>query len=283
MNHFKFYIYGLQKLGKNKINALIKPRVPSSHKGDHGHALLVAGSKGKMGAGVIAAKACLRSGVGLLSISVPAEERMIIQTAVPEAMAVMRGDELDFNAISAIGAGPGLGISQVSKKILKKIIHDFRKPLVLDADALNMIAGEITLLKKLSKETILTPHPKEFDRLFGAHQNENERIEKAIKMAVKYNLVIVLKSDKTVIVNKEEAVVNTTGNAGLAKGGSGDALTGIITAFLAQGYVPITAAKIGVYIHGLAADTTLKNQSLESMLITDVIEHLGEAFKKIMK
>lgn len=273
----------MQKLNKNIINSLIRARIPSSHKGNHGHALLIAGSKGKMGAGVIAARACLRSGVGLLSMDVPSEERMIIQTTIPEAMVIIREEGANLDLFHAIGVGPGLGISETSRKLLTKVIHDFRKPLLLDADALNILASETEILKKLIKGTVLTPHPKEFDRLFGAHKNERDRMNKAIEMAGKYNLVIVLKSAKTIIVNEEKIFINTTGNAGLAKGGSGDALTGIITAFLAQGYAPFTAAKMGVYIHGLAADITLKRQSMESMLITDVIEHLGEAFKKIMK
>ncbi|HET6224932.1 MAG TPA: NAD(P)H-hydrate dehydratase, partial [Bacteroidia bacterium] len=157
------------------------------------------------------------------------------------------------------------------------------RPLVWDADALNIFAAEKALLKKLKKESVLTPHPKEFDRLFGAHKTEEQRRKKAVEMAGKYNIIIVLKGPITRVCYQGETFLNTTGNSGLAKGGSGDALTGMITAFLAQGYAPITATKIAVYLHGLAADLTLADQSKESMLISDVIENLGAAFKKVMK
>jgi hydroxyethylthiazole kinase-like uncharacterized protein yjeF len=156
---------------------------------------------------------------------------------------------------------------------------EWNVPLVLDADALNMIAADKKLFKKIPERIIITPHPKEFDRIFGTHKTTQERINTAIKQAEKYNIVIVLKGHKTLITYEGGTFFNPTGNAGLAKGGSGDALTGIITAFLAQGYEPFTAAKIGVYLHGLAADIALKEQSMESMLITDVIECLGTAFK----
>ena len=264
------------------MKALINPRAASSHKGNYGHALIIAGSRGKMGACVIASHACFRTGVGLLSVNVPADERMILQTSIPEAMVVMREDGTNPNNFSAVGIGSGLGISKASEKLLKQVIDNLHTPLLLDADALNMIASKNALLEKLPKAAILTPHPKEFDRLFGNHQSETARTKKAIKMAVKYNIVIVLKGAKTIITYKEETVVNTSGNAGLAKGGSGDALAGMITAFLAQGYTPFTAAKLGVYLHGLAADIALKKQSMESMLITDVIEYIGEAFKRTM-
>ena len=271
-------------LTKQNIKLLLKPREATSHKGNHGHALIIAGSKGKMGAAVIAAKACLRAGVGLLTVNVPKNERVILQTSIPEAMLVMRDDvEQNVSIFSAIGIGPGIGISKHSEELLINIITKLNKPLVLDADALNIIAANKKLLPKIPKETILTPHPKEFDRLFGNHKNDEERINAAIKKAGQHNTIIVLKGHKTLITYAGEAFLNTTGNAGLAKGGSGDALTGIITAFLAQGYEPKTAAKLGVYLHGLAADITLENQSVESMLITDVIECMGKAFKKIMK
>jgi hydroxyethylthiazole kinase-like uncharacterized protein yjeF len=272
----------LKSLDKKTIKSLIIPRVASSHKGDHGHGLIIAGNKGRVGACVIAAKACLRCGAGLVSVNLPETERMILQTALPEAMVLMREQPMDLEIFSAAGIGPGLDTSAASKKLLTKMLTDFHKPLILDADALNIISEEKSLLKKVTKQTILTPHPKEFDRLSGNHKNVNERAKKAIEMSARYNLIIVLKGAKTLITYKGDAVTNRTGNAGLAKGGSGDALTGIITAFLTQGYVPYTAAKIGVYLHGLAADIALKDQSMESMLISDVIECIGKAFKKIM-
>ncbi len=266
------------------IRSIIKPREASSHKGNYGHALLIAGNKGKMGSAVIAAKACLRTGSGLLTVNVPEHERIILQTSIPEAMLQMREtNNNDFEKYAAIGIGPGIGITRHSVKILSDLIKTYPKPIVLDADALTIISTHTTLFKKITEGTIITPHPKEFDRLFGTHKNDDARRETAVKKAKEYAIVIVLKGHDTCIAFNGETFINTTGNAGLAKAGSGDALTGIITSFLAQGYNPFNAAKLGVYIHGLAADFTLKKQSMESMLITDVIEQVGKAFKHILK
>lgn len=274
----------MEDLNENYIKKIFKPREPDSHKGDHGHALLIAGSKGRMGAAVIAARACLRAGAGLLTVIVPNEERYVLQSTVPEAMLAMRETfEDDINKFSSLGIGPAIGIERDAEGLPDKIISGCKIPLLLDADALNIISTDKKLFDNIPKETILTPHPKEFDRLFGLHKNENERRLTAIKIAKKKNIVIVLKGHKTLITSDGKSYLNTTGNAGLAKGGSGDALTGIITSFLAQGYNPFNAAQMGVYIHGLAADIALKKQSTESMLITDVIECLGEGFKSIAK
>lgn len=273
----------MKNLSSKHIKSLLKPRNENSYKGTHGHAFLVVGNKGKMGAAVIATKACLRSGAGLVSVCVPEEERAILQIAIPEAMISLREQfALDEKTFSVYGVGSGLGTDEKAKKLLTEILSKATKPLVLDADALNIISANKKLFAKIPKGSILTPHPKEFDRLFGAHKTEDERRKTAIKTAKENGLVIVLKGHKT-LVTAEESFLNTTGNAGLAKGGSGDALTGIITALVAQGYAPFTAAQIGVYIHGLAADICLQYQSEESMLITDVIECLGEAFKQVKK
>jgi len=272
----------MKKHSKNIVSSLLNPRAANTHKGSYGHCLIIAGSIGKMGAAVIAAKACLRSGVGLLTVNIPQKERTILQVAIPEAMLIMREDKaLDMAAFNAIAIGPGIGITPSNKKLLAQIIIKTTQPLLLDADALNIIASNKKLLSLLKNGTIITPHPKEFDRLFGEHQNQNERIKKAQIKAKQYNIVIVLKDYHTTIANATEAYINTTGNAGLAKGGSGDALTGIIIAFLTQGYAAFDAARLGVYIHGIAADIALDQQSMESMLITDVIDCLGKAFKQI--
>lgn len=274
----------MKALSKSYIKSILKPREASSHKGSHGHALLIAGSKGLMGSSVIASRACLRSGAGLLTVNIPEEERFILQTAIPEAMLVMRENTMsDLNNFSAIGIGPGLGTGKESEEILVSILNDFNKRILLDADALNCISSNKSLLEKIPKESIITPHPKEFDRLFGTHKDNNERMNTAILKSKELKITIVLKGNHTLITYNGDTFYNTTGNAGLAKGGSGDALTGIILSFLAQGYDPFGAAKLGVYLHGFAADLTLKNQSMESMLITDVIESLGKAFKKTME
>jgi NAD(P)H-hydrate epimerase len=235
-----------------------------------------------MGAAVISAKACLRSGVGLLTVNIPEEERFILQTSLPEAMLEFRENEnIDFSVFSAVAIGPAFGIDEVSVQLFKKIIHNINQPVVFDADALTILSKEKEILNQLPTNSILTPHPKEFDRLFGDHINLEDRQQKAILKAIELNCVIVLKGNSTFITNGETSFLNTTGNSGLAKGGSGDALTGMITSFLAQKYEPFIAAQLGVFIHGLAADCTLINQSEESMLISDVIENIGEAFKEI--
>ena len=273
----------MQTLSKQDICNLIQPRKKSSHKGDHGHALLIAGNKGRMGAAVIAARACLRAGAGLLTIVVPEDERSVLQIAIPEAMLAMQQTfDYDINKFSAIGMGPAIGTDEYSVEIFIKIISDCTIPLLIDADALNILSTEKKLFDNIPAGTILTPHPKEFDRLFGLHKNEDERRTTAINIAKEKDIIIVLKGHKTLITSGGKSFINTTGNAGLAKGGSGDALTGIITSFMAQGYERFTAAQLGVYIHGIAADITLNRQSSESMLITDVIDSMGEAFKTLL-
>lgn len=274
----------MKKLTKSIIQGVLKTRKQNSHKGDYGHALIIAGSKNKMGAAIIASKACMRAGVGMLSVNVPEQERIVMQVSIPEAMTLFR-DEIkkDTYNYTALAIGPGIGTNKIEVNILKHIITVFTNPIILDADALNIIAKNNELLNKLPKESIITPHPKEFDRLFGKHENDQERMLSAISNAKKYNIVIVLKGHQTLITHNGISYFNTNGNAGLAKADSGDALTGIITAFLSQGYSSLNAALLGVYIHGLTADLTLKNQSMESMLITDVINNLGIAFNSLRK
>ena len=263
------------------IQKLFKKRVPDSHKGNHGHALIIAGSKSKMGAAIICAKACLRAGAGLVTINIQKKERLAVFTAVPEAMIEFREDKKNWEHYNSFAIGPGIGTDKSAENQLKSFIANIKTPIVFDADALNILAKNQEELLNLPQKSILTPHVKEFDRLFGNHDSESERRETATTKAKELQLIIVLKGHKTFITDGEKSFENSTGNSGLAKGGSGDALTGIIAAFLAQDYEPLNAALLGVYIHGLAADITLETQSAESMLITDVIENLGKAFKKI--
>jgi hydroxyethylthiazole kinase-like uncharacterized protein yjeF len=273
----------MKAITKKYIRTLIKARTDDSHKGTYGHSLLIAGNTGTMGAVVIAAKACLRTGTGLLTVNVPEEERFVLQIAVPEAMVAMRKKKTDLKPFSAIGIGPGLGTSASQKTILETILKNSNCPLVLDADALNILANNKALWKFIPASTIITPHPKEFDRLFGTHHSHEARIKQAIAQAKALNLIIVLKGHRTLVTSGTHTFYNTTGNAGLAKGGSGDALTGMITAFLAQGLKPLEAATAAVYLHGLAADLCLKEQSMETMIITDVIDHIGRSFYAVAK
>jgi NAD(P)H-hydrate epimerase len=269
-------------LTKEIITGLIKPRVADSHKGTYGHSLLIAGNKGRMGAAVLSARACLRTGTGLLTVNIPAEERFILQTTIPEAMLIFREEEIGLDKYSAIGIGPALGTDIASIKILSDVLYQYKKNILLDADALTILSERAELWNPLQEGTILTPHVKEFDRLFGENDNKTERINKAIDISKKYPWIIVLKDHETLIIENGDAWISNTGNAGLAKGGSGDILSGMITALLAQGYAPFIAAKIGVYLHGVAADIAIKEQSLESLLASDVIEKIGAAFKSLL-
>lgn len=271
----------MTQLDLHTIQKIFKKRLSDSHKGTHGHALIIAGSKSKMGAGIIAAKACLRSGAGLVTINIPRKERIAFFSAIPEAMIAFREEEKKWDKYNSFAIGPGIGTDKSAEKLLKSLICNVNLPIVFDADALNILAKNQGQFLLLPPKSIITPHPKEFDRLFGNHDSETERRTTAITKAKELKLILVLKSHKTFITDGERSFENTTGNPGLAKGGSGDALTGIITAFLAQGYEPLNAAKLGVFLHGLAADITVETQSEESTLITDVIENLGKAFKKI--
>ena len=268
----------LLKIDLNCIKNIYKKRPCDSHKGTHGHALLIAGSSDKMGAAIIAAKACLRSGVGLLTVAFYPEQKNVLFNSIPEAMYANFCVMNDLSPYNAIGIGPGIGVDEISLQYIYEL-YENKLPVVFDADALNLISKYKIDWKHFNFPFVLTPHPKEFDRLFSELNSESERRSIAIQKAKELNCVIVLKGHKTFITDGTQNFENTTGNSGLAKGGSGDALTGMITSFLAQGYTTLEAAKLGVYLHGLAADITLQTQSEESMLITDVIENLGLAFK----
>ena len=268
------------KIDLNCIKNTYKKRPCDSHKGTHGHALLIAGSSDKMGAAIIASKACLRSGVGLLTVAFSPENKNVLFHSIPEAMYVNSCVMNDLSPYNAIGIGPGIGVDEISLQYIYEL-YENKLPVVFDADALNLIAKYKIDWKHFNFSFVLTPHPKEFDRLFGEHDSESVRRITAIKKAKELNCVIVLKGHKTFITDGIHTFENTTGNSGLAKGGSGDALTGMITSFLTQGYTALESAILGVYLHGLAADITLQTQSEESMLITDVIENIGLAFKSL--
>ncbi|MET0634939.1 MAG: NAD(P)H-hydrate dehydratase [Chitinophagaceae bacterium] len=272
------------------IHSIYKPRTDNSHKGIYGHALMVAGSYGKMGAAVLAASACLRSGAGLVTCHIPASGYQVLQTSLPEAMVVTDYNSSfntrfdgDLSIYKVIGIGPGLGTASETVTLLKEIMTRFSKPMVIDADALNMIGRDSNLFALIPAGSILTPHPKEFERLFGGTGSDFERMQLAVHKARQLKSVIVLKGHHTIIVTPEGRIYfNNTGNGGLAKGGTGDTLTGIITAFLCQGYAPDDAAILAVYLHGLSADLVVKGlQSKETLLATDLIDGLGQAFKAL--
>ncbi len=266
---------------KKLVQSLYKPRDNFAHKGTYGHALLIAGNTGKMGAALLASKACLRSGAGLVTVNIPANTLGIVQTALPEAMCSLREESNDWPKYATVGIGPGLGTGGDAVEMVKTVLRDYKKPLLVDADALNILSADKQLLALLPPGSVITPHPKEFERLFGVFNNEMDRINKAIEVSKNQNLTVVLKGHHTLVASKGRGWFNTTGNAGMAKGGSGDVLTGIITALLAQGYTGLDAALLGVYLHGLAGDLALQHQSQESMLASDLIECIGAGFYEI--
>ena len=270
------------------IQKLLKPRSRFSHKGNFGHALLISGAYGKMGAAILASKACLRSGVGLLTTHVPGKGCQIIQTAVPEAMTGIDQSEIMFTGVedfvnySAIGIGPGIGQKVNTSRGLYKLITETNLPMVFDADALNILSDNIAWLNLLPFGSILTPHPKEFERLAGKTENSFDRIQLAIAFSQKYKVILVIKGAHTAIVSPEgEVWFNSTGNSGMATAGSGDVLTGVILALLAQGYSSIKAACIGVFIHGLAGDFALKQRGYEGLIAGDIVDNLGRAFQHV--
>lgn len=273
-----------EMVDKEMISQTYRPRNQFAHKGTYGHALLYAGSKGMMGAAVLAAKACLRSGVGLLTIAVPEVGYNILQTGVPEAMCITDSDEkfveYCWHKKAVIGIGPGWGTGTAAVEVIDNIIEKWKGHLVMDATALQYLALYPAKQQLLIPNTILTPHPKEFDRCFAESNNDFERVELAIQKAAELNIYIVLKGHHTLIATPEgKGYFNNTGNAGMAKGGSGDVLTGIITGLLSQGYNPLQACMLGVYLHGLAGDIAAEKISQEAMQATDIIGNLGAAFK----
>ena len=266
----------------------LKKREKFSHKGNFGHALLIAGGFGKMGAAILAARSCMRSGAGLLTTYIPACGYDVIQISVPESMVVTDSCEdyiselSDLSNYSAIGIGPGIGTHEMTSDVLKRLIQTTKVPMVIDADGLNILAENKNWLKKLPNNTILTPHPKEFDRLAGVSTTSYERFIKAKEFSEKFNTILVLKGAYTQLFFPDGKVCfNSTGNPGMATGGSGDVLTGIILGFLAQGYRNEEAACLGVYLHGLSGDIALKNLGENSLIAGDIINYLPEAFMSL--
>jgi len=267
---------------------MLKVRENFSHKGSYGHALIIAGAKGMAGASVLSSKAALRSGAGLVTVHGPAANRTIIQTANPEVIFISDTSNdlissVDIQEkITAIAIGPGIGTHSETVSMIEKFIAQLNKPCVFDADALNIISQHKELLKQIPPNSILTPHPKEFDRLFGKSNSSYERMIKARQASIENGLIIILKGAYTSISTQDgKLYFNSTGNSGMATAGSGDTLTGILVGLLAQGYTSEEAAITGVYLHGLAGDLALTKESKESLIAGDIIDSLGQSFKSI--
>ncbi len=275
-------------VGKWDAVQLLKLRNKFDHKGTFGHALLIAGGYGKMGAALLAAKAVLRSGAGLVTAHVPKTGYAIIQTSLPECMvSIDVNDEVfgkppELGVYSAIGVGPGIGTHKTTQNALKLLIQNSSKPLLFDADAINILGENKTWISFVRSGSVFTPHPKEFERLAGKSSDNFERNTLQREFSIRHKVYVVLKGAHTCISTPDgECFFNSTGNPGMATGGSGDVLTGIILGLLAQNYHPQEACILGVYLHGLAGDIAAKQKSQQAMIAGDITEGLVRAIKKI--
>ncbi|MBU6340819.1 MAG: NAD(P)H-hydrate dehydratase [Bacteroidetes bacterium] len=275
-------------LAEAEIRGIFKKRAKFSHKGSFGHALLLAGSFGKIGAALLAARACLRTGAGLLTVHTAACGYTIIQTGLPEAMCSTSlspnhvEDFPDLMSYKALGIGPGLGQQPETAEMLKRLLQTVRVPLVLDADALNILAANPDWWTLVPQNAILTPHPGEFVRLFGRTAHDFERLDLLREKAKEHGVFILLKGAHTVIAAPDGTCwFNSTGNPGMATGGSGDVLTGMLTGMLAQGYTPLDACRIAVWAHGRAGDRAAAVLSQEALLAGDLVYYLGKIWQEL--
>jgi ADP-dependent NAD(P)H-hydrate dehydratase / NAD(P)H-hydrate epimerase len=273
---------------EQEIKNMLKKRNVFDHKGKFGHVLIIAGSYGKAGAAVLAAHSALRSGAGLVSAYIPRSACEIMQASLPECMCIPNPDaniiaqKPNLEPYTSLTIGPGLGTAAQTAHALKEILSSFKKALVLDADALNLIALNPDMWDIIPENSILTPHIGEFERLAGFSENHKERLEKMILLTQKYKVIMVLKGAFTAIASPEGKIFfNPTGNPGMATGGSGDVLSGIISSLLAQNYPPIEAARLGVYLHGLAGDLAAAHLGYEALIAGDIIDHLAQAFQHL--
>ncbi len=270
------------------IKKFFKQRLKNTHKGIYGHGLLLSGSKGKIGASILSGKAALRSGIGLLTICIPKRGEKIIQKCLPESMIFIDQNKNyissfpDLDKFSAIGIGPGMGTKIDTIDAFSDIIIKSRVPMVIDADGINILSLDKHLLNKLPSETILTPHLGEFKKLAGDFKNSIEKIKLQKKISKKFKLNIIVKGPFSTITNTNgELFINPTGNPGMATAGSGDVLTGIITALLSKGMAPFEALVSGVYIHGLSADLAKETLGEESLIASDIINNLSSVFESL--
>jgi ADP-dependent NAD(P)H-hydrate dehydratase / NAD(P)H-hydrate epimerase len=275
-------------LERNDISVVLKDRNKFDHKGIFGHGLLIAGTYGKFGAAILSAKAALHSGIGNITCHIPRFGVAIIQISLPEAMVEPDQSDMFFSDLTnidkfdSIGIGPGLGINEESQKALHKLLKIYKGPIVLDADAINILGINKAWLSLLPDKTILTPHIKEFERIAGETKNSFERLNRQIEFSIKYSCIIVLKGAHTSISTPDGRVwFNSTGNPGMATGGSGDVLTGIILSLLAQGYTPENAAVAAVYLHGLAGDIAADKSCYEAVIASDIVDNIGISFNAI--
>lgn len=271
------------------VRSLLRPRARFAHKGSFGHALILAGSEGRMGAAVLAAQSCLRSGTGLVTAHIPSCGRDVLQSTAPEAMCQLDPSPshltrfAELGGFTALGLGPGIGMHPETKLAVVELLANTTLPMVVDADALNILAQAPEGLDRLPKQTILTPHPKEFDRLAGrTFSNGYDRLQHAWELATRWQCHIVLKGHWSAICGPDGQVrFNPTGNPGMAKGGSGDVLTGVIAGLLAQGYSTSDACMLGVYVHGIAGDIAAASVGMDGMTAGDLVRSIPAAWQNL--
>ncbi|WP_323026839.1 NAD(P)H-hydrate dehydratase [Gelidibacter japonicus] len=274
----------VELIGKNEMLPIYKPREKFSHKGTYGHGLLIGGSYGKIGAMLLSGRGMLASGAGLVTVYVPKCGYMPMQTALPEAMVITDIDDDILTAIkydiepTAIGIGMGMGTNEKTHVAFQMFLKTNNLPLIIDADGINLLSkheGDLGLIKP---QTVFTPHPKELERLLGKWKDDFDKLKKAKAFSKKYKCILVIKGAHTITVFQDKLYINSTGNPGLATGGTGDVLTGIITGLIGQGYEPLTASLFGVYLHGKSADIAVNDYSYQSLTASHIIDYLGQAY-----
>jgi hydroxyethylthiazole kinase-like uncharacterized protein yjeF len=276
-------------IGKNEVLPIYKPRGKFAHKGDYGHSLIIGGSYGKMGSVLLTSRAALSIGAGLVTSYIPKSGYQILQTAFPEGMVITDENESMITDIkfdiepTVIGLGVGMGTNAETMSSLEKFLKTNKSPLVIDADGLNILSKKKTLLKSLPEMSVLTPHPKELERLIGKWKDDFEKLKKTKAFSKKHNVIVVVKGANSITVFQDKCYVNTTGNPGMATAGTGDVLTGVITGLISQGHNALEAAIFGVYMHGRAADIAIEDLGYQSLMASHIIEALGEAYIDLFK
>lgn len=271
-------------IGKAEVLSFYKPRDKFSYKNNFGHCMIIGGSYGKIGAPILSTKAVMAAGAGLVTAYIPKCGYTAMQSSFPEAMVLTDKNENEISKIDlpfqpdVIGIGPGLGTSDITSKGIKEFLEENKIPLVIDADLINILGASQELLTLVPANSVFTPHPGEFKRLIGEWKDDFDKLEKAKEFSKKYQSIVVIKGSNTMIIDRDDLYINSTGNQGLATAGAGDVLTGIITGLIGQKYCPLQAAIFGVYLHGKSADLVVEETGYHSMIASDVIIGISHAF-----
>ena len=280
---------GYELMDPSVIVPLYRPRDRFSHKGTFGHALIVGGSYGKIGAVQLASNACLTVGSGLVTAFVPKCGYNSLQTALPEIMVLTDDDEENIEQITvpfapdAVGIGVGMGTSEDTAKAFSTFLKNQKNPMVIDADGLNLLSKHPEMLKDLPRQSILTPHPKELERLIGEWKDDIDKLEKTKLFSSKNDCIVVIKGAYSITIYQDKGYINSTGNPGMATAGSGDVLTGMLTGLLAQGYEPLPACVLGVYLHGLAGDITAHQYGYEALKASMLVDNIGRSYQELLR